>query len=284
MIKIPGIGAGYSFIFVIERIVWPRQILIRQVFGHCPFSILLTLLVICVTLLDMISERIAEIRRKIEKICALTGRDPREITLIAVTKYASVEQMQELLAAGPMDIGESRLQDAQKKFDLLEREGLVFKRHMIGHLQSNKVKEAVRLFGMIQSVDSLKTAQEIDRHSADAGKTMDILVQVNSSNEAQKSGVHPDQAMDLLEEMSQLSRLRILGLMTIGLLSEDKEKVAQCFELTQTLFERAKQHFAGHARVKMQYLSMGMTQDYEIALEHGSNMIRIGSAIFEEKL
>lgn len=233
-----------------------------------------------VTLLSMISERIVEIRHNIEKVCAPIGRDPQEISVIAVTKYATVQQMEDLFAAGMTVIGENRVQDAANKFTMLEKKGLVFKRHMIGHLQTNKVKEAVRLFDMIQSVDSMKVAQEIDKQAAAQGKVMEILVQVNSSREPQKSGVRLEEAMQLLEEISDLTHVRGLGLMTIGLLSDDRKKVAECFQLTKGLFDQARAAFAASRHIEMKYLSMGMTQDYDLAILHGANMVRIGSAIF----
>jgi len=229
----------------------------------------------------MISKRIPEIFANIERICHKNHRDPQEITLIGVTKYVGAAQMQEAIQAGISEIGENRVQDAKQKFSTLEANGLIFKRHMIGHLQTNKVKGAVRLFDMIQSVDSVKVAKEIEKQAAAIDKVMDVLIQVNSSKEPQKSGIEPEQALELVKEISGLEHLRLQGLMTIGLFTDEKEKIEGCFHLTKDLFDRIKQEFLGSERVEMKYLSMGMTQDYEIALECGANMVRIGSAIFK---
>ena len=240
----------------------------------------MTLSLIYVTLLTMISQRIAEIRQNIEKVCHETGKDAGRIIVVAVTKYTTPENVEEAVKAGISDIGENRVQDARNKFSVLEHKGLEFKRHMLGHLQTNKVKDAVRLFDMIQSVDAVKVAGEIDKQAEKYGKVMDILVQVNSSHEAQKSGVRPEETLELIESVSVFKNIRVLGLMTIGLLTDDREKIMECFRLTKSLFDQARQRFSGYERVDMKYLSMGMTQDYEIALRCGANMIRIGSAIF----
>jgi hypothetical protein len=228
----------------------------------------------------MISQKIAEIRSKIAVICIACGYNLADIKVVAVTKYTTVEHANEALQSGICDLGENRVQDAKEKFAALEAQGVRFTKHMIGHLQTNKVKDAVKLFDMIQSVDSVKVAEEIDKQAAKINKIMDVLVQVNSSHEDQKSGVAPDQAIKLLEEISPLAHVRVLGLMTIGLLTDEKEKVAECFELTKDLFDQAKEKFKGNARIEMKYLSMGMTQDYELAIACGANMVRIGSAIF----
>ncbi len=151
---------------------------------------------------------------------------------------------------------------------------------MICHLQTNKVKEAVRIFDMIQSVDSVKIAEQIDRHAAAANKTMEILVQVNSSYEEQKFGFDPADAISAIESIKDYTHIRVAGLMTIGALIDDSQMIERCFMQTRDLFDQIKQKFSGHPRVSMTYLSMGMSHDYQIAIRCGANMVRIGSALF----
>jgi len=238
---------------------------------HCGF---------CVTVFPMIFQRIDEIRKNIQEICVRTGRDPKGIRIIAVTKYTHVENIRQAIEAGIEDIGENRVQDAAEKFQALRSQGVSFRRHMIGHLQTNKVKQAVELFDMIQSVDSLKVAREIDKHAANLKKIMDVLIQVNSSEEEQKSGAAPREALRLLNDISVFEHIRVRGLMTIGPLTEDRSRISECFGGTRALLKEAQERFKGHPRMSFQELSMGMTQDYDLAVEQGSTMVRIGSAIF----
>jgi len=228
----------------------------------------------------MIFQRIDEIRKNIQEICVRTGRDPKGIRIIAVTKYTHVENIRQAIEAGIEDIGENRVQDAAEKFQALRSQGVSFRRHMIGHLQTNKVKQAVELFDMIQSVDSLKVAREIDKHAANLKKIMDVLIQVNSSEEEQKSGAAPREALRLLNDISVFEHIRVRGLMTIGPLTEDRSRISECFGGTRALLKEAQERFKGHPRMSFQELSMGMTQDYDLAVEQGSTMVRIGSAIF----
>ena len=228
----------------------------------------------------MVKSRISHILDNIAEICTRLKRDPSEITLIAVTKYTDIPQMKEAFSAGIINIGENRLQDAKQKFDVLAEGNICFTKHMIGHLQTNKVKSAVQIFDMIQSVDSLKVAQEIDKQSAYLNKKMDILVQINSSGEQQKSGVQINKALALIENISKLENIKILGLMTIGPFVEDKEQIRECFRETKQLLDETRVRFSDNENIDMKYLSMGMSHDYDIALEEGSNMLRIGSAIF----
>lgn len=235
----------------------------------------------CVTVFPMIFQRIVEIRKNIQEICVRTRRDAQDIKIIAVTKYTDIRSAREAIEAGIEDIGENRVQDAAEKFQALQSQGLSFRRHMIGHLQTNKVKQAVELFDMIQSVDSLKVAREIDKHAAKLKKIMDVLVQVNSSAEEQKSGVSPEDALRLLNDISVFEHIRVRGLMTIGPLTEDRAQIGKCFQKMNGLFKEAKECFKEHPRMCFDELSMGMTQDYDLAVEHGATMVRIGSAIFQ---
>ncbi len=194
---------------------------------------------------------------------------PNASRLIAVTKNRSVKEIKTILAKGVTEIGENRVQEAQTKFPELPT-GVT--KHFIGRLQTNKVRDAVKLFEMIQSVDSLRLAQTIERECAKLGKTMPVLIQVNTSGEAQKGGCAPEEAPELVRAAKELPHLRIEGLMTVAVESEDKEKVRQCFRVLKALFD-------GIGGLK--WLSMGMSGDYEIALEEGANMLRIGRKLFE---
>ncbi len=228
----------------------------------------------------MILERLEKIRRVMAAACAKAGCQPKDITLVAVTKYTTQEHLIDAVRAGITDIGENRVQDAKAKFAGLAEQGIEFRRHMIGHLQTNKVKEAVALFDMIQSVDSLKVAQEIDKQAAKINKDMEVLIQVNAAREGQKSGADPHDVLDLLPRIASLEHIRILGLMAIGPLTDDAQAIRRCFSEVKQLFDQVQQRFKKDPRIVMKYLSMGMTHDYEIAIAQGANMVRIGSALF----
>jgi len=222
-----------------------------------------------------LSYNITAVRERIENACARAGRSPGEISLVAVSKTMGAERVQEALDAGLDLFGENRVQDAAAKIRALPGE---ITWHMIGHLQRNKVKKAVSLFDMIQSVDSYELAVEIDRRSGETGKIMDVLVEVNTSAEGTKFGCSPEDSVDLIERMSHLRSITVAGLMTIGAFTGDEAVVRGCFVTLRELARKTQE--AGISGVEMRYLSMGMTSDFEIAIEEGSNMLRIGTAIF----
>jgi PLP dependent protein len=228
----------------------------------------------------MIKDRILQVRENIARICQSIGKNPADITLVGVTKYSSVEQTREAIEAGITDIGELKVQDAREKFLALGEQAERVTRHMIGHLQTNKVKVALKIFDIIQTVDSEKLAAEIEKHAAAGNHKAKILIEVNCSGEAQKSGIARDQALSLVEKISFCEHLHCLGLMTMASFVEDEAIVRRGFRDLRQLGELIKKNFSGHPRVQMVYLSMGMSGDYEIALEEGSNMVRIGTAIF----
>jgi PLP dependent protein len=230
----------------------------------------------------MISDQIAVIRENIRRVCQKVGRDPEEVTLVGVTKFATVENIKEAVAAGVTDIGENRVQAAREKFFFLPTSPSV-RRHMIGHLQTNKVKVALELFDLIQSVDSLLLAEEIQKQAKRLDRMVDILVQVDCSGEMQKFGVPKDEALTLVGEINQLPNIIIRGLMTIAPFVDDEAVIRNCFRDLRVVRDRVNQDFAGAERVMMQYLSMGMSHDYLIALEESANMLRIGAAIFAGK-
>lgn len=232
----------------------------------------------------MIKERLARIQAAIARICHHLGRNPADITLVGVTKNAPVADIQQAILAGLQHIAENKVQEAQKKFPMIEAPaGKKVTRHVIGHLQTNKVKAALNVCDLIQSVDSLKLAQEIEKEAAKINRVADVLVQVNTSGEEQKFGLGPSEAMGFLEEAGRLEHVRILGLMTMAPFTEDEQVVRLCFRDLKKLWDEAAQRFSGHPRMAMKHLSMGMTHDYPIALEEGSNMIRVGRAIFSEE-
>jgi PLP dependent protein len=197
--------------------------------------------------------------------------------LIAVTKGRSIEEIRAAVEAGISAIGENRIEEASLKIPLLRDAGCKF--HMIGHLQSNKAKRAVELFDVIQTVDTLKLAKKLDAESGKIGKKQEIFIQVNIGKERQKFGVDPDGCIRLIEETAGLSHIILTGLMCIAPFSEEPEDARQFFRDMKRLFDTAR---LDHPHVK--WLSMGMTNDYEVAIEEGSNMVRIGRGIFQSEI
>ncbi|MEW6609203.1 MAG: YggS family pyridoxal phosphate-dependent enzyme [bacterium] len=219
-----------------------------------------------------IKENLEIIKNRIKQV----AKDSSEIELVAVTKSAGINQIIEAINSGITNIGENRIQEAKGKFDQLKK--MEIKWHMIGHLQRNKVKEAIKIFDMIQSVDRLELAKEIEKQAGQINKIMDVLIEVNVSNEETKFGVSPVATLELIQEIAKLSNIRIKGLMTIAPLVSNPEDTRPYFRALANLRDEiAHQQIEN---VQMKYLSMGMSNDFEVALEEGANMIRIGRAIF----
>ncbi len=223
----------------------------------------------------MISENIQAVKERIRRAAEKASRNDLDIKLICVTKTATIQQIEEALAAGVTEIGESYVQDAEVKFKSIEFRA---NWHLVGHLQTNKVKEAARIFDFIHSVDSLKLAEEISKRSAGQRDPKRILIEVKTSEEATKFGVLPEHTLPLIEKISELPNVRVTGLMTIAPFSEDPENSRPYFQRLKKLsllilVKRIK-------NVSMEYLSMGMSQDFEVAIDEGANMLRIGRAIF----
>jgi pyridoxal phosphate enzyme (YggS family) len=224
----------------------------------------------------MIAENLQIVKHKIDEACKRAGRDSSEIKLIAVTKTHPVEMIEEALSLGITAIGENKIQDACNKVPLLSKE---VEFHFIGHLQSNKINKLMTIKPyLIHSLDSYSTAEKLNNYLERNGGIQNVLIQVNTTDEGQKSGVDPTDLPELLKQISQLTNLRIMGLMTIGMLSASAESNRKYFiqlrELSQTIKSLS---IPG---IEMKYLSMGMSDDYEIAIEEGANLIRVGSAIF----
>ena len=200
---------------------------------------------------------------------------PPNVQLLAAGKSRDPKEVEEAVAAGIKIIGENYVQEAKKAREAV---GERVEWHFIGHLQKNKVKKAVELFDMIETVDSIELAMEIDRRCAQMGKVMPVLIEVNSGREPQKSGVYPEQAEELVTEAATLQNIRVMGLMTMGPFREKPEDLRPYFSETKQLFDGiSRLHLPG---VEMKYLSMGMTDSYKTAIEEGANLVRIGSKIF----
>jgi len=208
----------------------------------------------------------------------LLSEIPKGVQLVAAVKTRTPEEILEAVEAGIRIVGENYVQDAEKSHQVI---GNRVEWHCIGHLQKNKVKKAVELFDMIETVDSIELAREIDKRCAQAGRTMPVLIEINSGREAQKSGVYPEQTEQLITDISTLPNIRVLGLMTMGPQVGDPEDSRPYFVETKKVFEKVRK--SDLPRVEMKYLSMGMTNSYQIALEEGANIIRLGNKIFGER-
>jgi pyridoxal phosphate enzyme (YggS family) len=222
----------------------------------------------------MISSNILNLQKRILLACSKAKRMPQDLALIAVSKGHSVSEIKEALASGVRAIGENRLQEAALKYNALsatQGTGLI-QWHMVGHLQTNKVRDAVRIFDLIHSVDSLRLAQEIDKQAARINKIQDILLEVKTSQEATKFGLRLDEVEAVIKEAGSLRNINIKGLMTIAPLLDNPQKARPYFRQLRELRDKIN---------KFGILSMGMSDDFEVAIEEGADMIRIGRAIFE---
>ncbi len=200
---------------------------------------------------------------------------PGHVELEAAAKARTPEEIREAVDAGIRIIGENYVQEALRAFPAIGNE---VRWHFIGHMQKNKIKKAVEVFDMIETVDSMDIASEIDKRCGEIDKVMDVLIEVNSGREAQKFGVLPEKARELVEETAGLNNIRVKGLMTMGPFSGDPEAARPYFIETRKTFEDIEA--SGIAGVEMKYLSMGMTNSYNVAIEEGANMVRIGTKIF----
>jgi hypothetical protein len=223
-----------------------------------------------------IGDNIAKIKERISLACARANRAPGPIAIVCVTKNRTLPQIKEAIQAGITDIGENKVQEAFLKISELSTCELKNLRapkwHMVGHLQRNKVKEALKIFDLIHSVDSLHLAQEIDKQAAKINKIQDILIEVKTSPEATKFGLKPEEVIEAAKEMAKFKNINIKGLMTIAPIVDNPEKTRPYFRLLRELRDKINGVWV---------LSMGMTDDFEVAIEEGSDMVRIGRAIFE---
>ena len=226
--------------------------------------------------MDDFSSRLAKIQDAIASAARQAGREPGEIELLAVSKTQPVETIREAIRAGIAHFGENKVQEARGKIEALGR-GVW---HLIGHLQSNKARDAVRLFDSIDSVDRAELAEEINRRADALGKIQNVLLQVNIAGESTKFGCAPDAARILAEAINALPRLCLRGLMTIAPYSPEPEKSRPCFAGLRRLRDQIEADTGLHLPV----LSMGMSGDFTIAIEEGSTCVRIGTALFGERL
>lgn len=210
-----------------------------------------------------------------ENVQRLLKELPKGVELVGAAKGRKPEEILEAIEAGLKIIGENYLQETLQVFEIIGRK---VQWHFIGYLQKNKVKKAVKIFDMIETVDSLEIAQEIDRASGEINRIMPVLIEVNSGREWQKFGVRPEKAEKLIKDISELKSIEIMGLMTMGPDFGNPEEARPYFVETRKIFEKIKA--LNLARVKMKYLSMGMSNSYRVAIEEGANMVRIGTKIF----
>jgi pyridoxal phosphate enzyme (YggS family) len=228
----------------------------------------------------MIPANVKMIRERIARCCERIGRDPVEVTLVAVAKTFPAETVREVVQAGVGDIGENYVQELQHKRDVLGDKGIRW--HFVGHLQSNKARMVAPFAHLIHAVDSVALARELDRRVREAGRVQDVLIEVNTTGEGSKFGVRPDGAASLVRSMRPFPNLRIAGLMTIGPFLPDPEGSRPMFRLLREL--RDSIAAVPQDNVTMRHLSMGMTGDFEVAIEEGATIIRIGTAIFGHRV
>lgn len=213
-----------------------------------------------------------------ENVQKILNQLPDNVKLVAAGKTRSMKEILETIQAGVKIIGQNYVQEAEKSYQTM---GNLARWHLIGHLQTNKVKKAVKIFDVIQTVDSIKLAKEINKRCRQINKIMPILIEINSGQEEQKSGIFPEKAMDLIKNISGFENIKIMGLMTMGPQFGDPENSRSYFVKTKKIFESIKALDLNN--VEMKYLSMGMTNSYKIAIEEGANIVRIGTKIFGQR-
>ncbi|MFA5536939.1 MAG: YggS family pyridoxal phosphate-dependent enzyme [Bacillota bacterium] len=225
--------------------------------------------------MNSIASNLIDIRQRIAKAAQLAGKKPSEIGIVGVTKTVSVAEIQHALSLGINNIGENRVQELVKKYDRIKTKA---QWHMIGHLQTNKVRQIIDKVDLIHSLDRWSLALEISKRAALISRKVPVLIQVNIAKEATKFGLLQEEVIPFLQEAYKLPNLAIRGLMTMAPYVENPEEVRQVFRELAALSKRIAE--LGYQEVRMDYLSMGMTNDFEVAIEEGANLVRIGSGIF----
>ena len=223
----------------------------------------------------MIKENLEEVEARITRACERSGRERSEVTLISVSKTKPAEMLQEAYDAGSRDFGENKPQEIREKYPQLPTD---IRWHMIGHLQRNKIKYIIDKVCMIHSVDSIRLAEAIDEEAKKQGIVMPVLIEVNVAEEESKFGIHLDEAESLIRQISELSNIQVQGLMTIAPFTENAEDNRIYFRKLRNLYVDIKDKNIDN--VNMCNLSMGMTGDYEVAVEEGATMVRVGTGIF----
>lgn len=224
-----------------------------------------------------IADRYNKIRDEVHKAALRCGRNPDDIHILAVTKTVPDKTVQEAIDSGLTLFGENRIQEAKTKIQLLHG---AFSFHMIGHLQSNKSADAVKLFDLVHSVDKLSTAAALDAEAGKAGKKQQVLIQIKTHEEHTKSGISPEESMELAENILSLKNLELQGVMTIGPLTDDGLITRQAFRETAAVLARLNLEYG----LKLRQISMGMSGDYVTAVEEGATILRIGSSIFGSRV
>lgn len=228
-----------------------------------------------------ILKNIEVVQQRINRACLKSGRKPQEVKLLLATKTVTPERIKIALEAGYTLIAENRVQELKEKYEVLK--DVLHTNHFIGHLQTNKIKEILRYdVSCVQSLDRYDLAEKMHQRLQNQNRTLDVLIQVNTSNEESKFGVQPEGVVDLVKKVAQLNTLKIKGLMTIGLFSDDAEKVRKCFRLLKDIQLQIKD--LQIENVAMTELSMGMSGDLEIAIEEGATIVRVGTDIFGKRL
>ena len=230
---------------------------------------------------ESIVENLKIILQRIESACLKSNRNPSEVRLLLATKTVSADHIKIAIEAGQTLIAENKVQEVKEKYESLK--SIPHESHFIGNLQSNKIKDLLKCdISCVQSLDRLDLAQKLHQRLLFENKTMEVLIQVNTSNEESKFGIHPDQAIEFIQQVSQLETLKIKGLMTIGLFSAETEKVRKCFQLLKQIQQKAIS--LQIPNVELKELSMGMSGDLETAIEEGSTIVRVGTAIFGQRI
>lgn len=230
---------------------------------------------------DLIQHNIQQVRKRVAQASRRAGRNPEDVQIILATKTVDLNRILKAVDLGYTVVGENRVQEAEAKIDQLGEKASALQWHFIGHLQSNKVNNVVRFASMIQSIDRMKIVRKLNRRLKKIDKTMDVLIQVNTSGEDSKYGIDPSRTMEFIKKAGEYERLNIRGLMTIGLFSDNWPKVRKGFRQLRELRDAiTAERIKG---VQMEHLSMGMTNDFELAIEEGATMIRVGRAIFGER-
>lgn len=239
--------------------------------------------------MNKIADNLTKVKARIELAAKRSGRAPQEIKLVVVTKGRTVEEINTVLETGHIVLGENRVQETQQKYKNIDCEinnenihipsAQACEWHLIGHLQRNKVKSALDMFEMIHSVDSLRLLKEISRRAEINSQKVDILLQINTTEEVSKFGLDAPDVFQFIQDSLTSTGVHIKGLMTMGMLSESPEESRPAFALLRNISDKIENE--KFPSISMQYLSMGMTNDFEIAIEEGANIVRIGRAIFE---
>lgn len=230
--------------------------------------------------MDDIVHNLKVVHQRIKNACKKFGRNPADVRLLLATKTVEPERIRIAVEAGEKLIGENKVQELKDKDEVLSK--LNIERHFIGHLQTNKIKEVIKYANCIQSLDRIDVAEQLDRRLQNLAKSLDVFVQINTSNEESKFGIPPDRAISFIKELKPFETLKVRGLMTIGLLDSDLEVMRPCLKLLKKTRDNVLSQ--GIEGIDSLLLSMGMSHDIEIAIEEGTNMVRVGSAIFGNRI